>query len=134
LATETYIIDASATVHALLVDGFSAWPGARFAAPTLLWSEVTAALRQLEWRNELGAADVADALDRLNRAPIRATASAGLARDAWRLAVEFGWAKTYDAEYVALAARMAAPLVTLDARLRATASSAVRIIGPTEIA
>lgn len=37
---------------------------------------------------------------------------------AWRIADDFGWAKTYDAEYVALAKLSECLLVTLDARLR----------------
>jgi hypothetical protein len=36
----------------------------------------------------------------------------------WKLAEEFGWAKTYDAEYVALAKLNNCRLVTVDGRLR----------------
>jgi predicted nucleic acid-binding protein len=38
--------------------------------------------------------------------------------EAWRLADVLGWAKTYDAEYVAMARLLGCRLVTLDARLR----------------
>jgi predicted nucleic acid-binding protein len=41
----------------------------------------------------------------------------GLARTAWEVADEFGWAKTYDAHYVALARLRDCRLVTIDERL-----------------
>lgn len=40
---------------------------------------------------------------------------------AWRLADRFDWAKTYDAEYLALASLLEAKLVTFDKRLRRAA-------------
>ena len=42
----------------------------------------------------------------------------GLTAAAWRLADELGWAKTYDAHYVALAQLASCKLVTLDERLQ----------------
>lgn len=54
----------------------------------------------------------------------------GLAMAAWEVTEEFGWAKTYDAEYVALAKISDCRLVTVDGRLRrgptAWASSSLR--------
>jgi hypothetical protein len=47
----------------------------------------------------------------------------------WRIADEMGWAKTYDAEFVALAALLRGRLVT-DVRLRAALGFVVR---PTEL-
>jgi predicted nucleic acid-binding protein len=40
-----------------------------------------------------------------------------LGREAWRISDEFGWAKTYDAEYLALAILLNAKLVTFDRRM-----------------
>ncbi|MGH3452667.1 MAG: type II toxin-antitoxin system VapC family toxin [Haloechinothrix sp.] len=40
-----------------------------------------------------------------------------LGREAWRIADELGWAKTYDAEYLALAFLVDGRLVTFDRRL-----------------
>lgn len=52
---------------------------------------------------------------------------------AWRLAEDLGWAKTYDAEYVALAQLVDSPLVSIDERLRRGAGHVVRILGPAEL-
>ncbi len=57
-------------------------------------------------------------LDRLLGAPVQAVELGGLMREAWKVAEEMGWAKTYDANYVALARMLACRLVTLDARMR----------------
>jgi predicted nucleic acid-binding protein len=40
---------------------------------------------------------------------------------AWSIADDLGWAKTYDAEYLALASLLRSGLVTLDRRLRSAA-------------
>ena len=57
-----------------------------------------------------------------------------LLAEAWRTANRCGFARLYDAAYVALAVRTGATLVTLDGRLRAgPASGLVTILGPTEL-
>jgi len=52
---------------------------------------------------------------------------------AWAIADALGWAKTYDAEYVALAQFVDCSLLTLDARLARGASAVVRTIGPDQV-
>jgi predicted nucleic acid-binding protein len=55
--------------------------------------------------------------------------------EAWDIASRYGFARLYDAAYVALAKRHSATLVTLDARLRRSpASRLATIVGPTELA
>jgi predicted nucleic acid-binding protein len=49
------------------------------------------------------------------------------------VAEELGWAKTYDAEYVALARLLQCRLVTLDARLRRGADRLGFVIAPSEL-
>jgi predicted nucleic acid-binding protein len=44
-----------------------------------------------------------------------------------------GWAKTYDAEYVALARLLGCRLVTLDARLRRGADRLGFVVAPHEL-
>ncbi len=49
------------------------------------------------------------------------------------LARDLGWAKTYDAEYVALARLLKAPLVTIDGRLARAVGNLVQIIAPADL-
>ena len=46
---------------------------------------------------------------------------------------EMGWARTYDAEYVALARLLDCRLVTLDSRLRRGADRLGLVVSPTEL-
>ena len=65
--------------------------------------------------------DARSALLRLEGAPVSSSRPGALGEEAWRVADAFGWAKTYDAEFVALAKLLRCKLVTADARLaRAT--------------
>ena len=102
-------------------------------APALLWSEATSALRELVWRERLTADEAHLALARLLDAKIERRASRRLYEEAAALARELGWAKTYDAEYVALARMLGCRLVTLDGRLRRGAGKFAEIVGPTEL-
>ncbi len=44
-----------------------------------------------------------------------------------------GWAKSYDAEYVALARLLACPLLTADARLRRGAARGIQTMAPVDL-
>jgi hypothetical protein len=50
-----------------------------------------------------------------------------------KVANELGWAKTYDANYVALARLLKCRLVTLDARMRRGTARLGFVVGPTEL-
>lgn len=52
---------------------------------------------------------------------------------AWTLADELGWAKTYDAEYVALAQILDIPLLTVDGRLARGVAHLVPVVGPADL-
>lgn len=72
-------------------------------------------------------------LDVLTAAPVRKRDHRRLLSEAWRIADELGWAKTYDAEYVALASLLDARLVTLDGRLRRGAERLGFVVTPAEL-
>jgi predicted nucleic acid-binding protein len=95
------VIDASALVQACLAAaGVSLFGSEALVAPPLLWSEALSAIRELRWRREISDDLAARAFDALLGAPVRRRAPHQLYREAWRVADELGWAKTYDAEYV----------------------------------
>lgn len=128
------VIDASAGIQACLAaEGFAPLEGQELCAPPLFWSETTSVLHEMLWRREISSKLANIARDRLGQAPVRRQRPKRLHREAWRIAGELGWAKTYDAECVALASSLGCPLLTIDARLAATASRLVDVVGPTEL-
>src|SRR5437588_337875 len=98
------VIDASVTLDAMLSPGgLDALAHLDLVSPPLMWSEATSALREVTWRGLLGREAALVGLERLANAPIEVRSPGTLHREAWSLAEELRWAKTYDAEYVALA-------------------------------
>jgi predicted nucleic acid-binding protein len=69
----------------------------------------------------------------LTEAPITVRNPRGLGAEAWRVADELGWARTYDAEYLALARLSGCRVVTADARLRRGADRTGLVVGPDEL-
>jgi predicted nucleic acid-binding protein len=101
--------------------------------PPLLWSETTAALRQAAFRRSVTEVDASAALARFISSPIGRRSPRRLYEEAWVLAAQLGWAKTYDAEYVALARLLDCPLLTTDGRLKRRTAHLAEVIGPTEL-
>jgi len=89
-------------------------------APPLLWSEVPSVLSEMAFRGTISRGLAGQGLARFleGRIAITERRPEGLTASAWGLAGEFGWAKTYDAEYLALARLLDCRLLTLDMRLR----------------
>ena len=86
-------------------------------APTLLRSQTLSALHESAHAGEISRDAALDRLARIWAMPIRLLGDAVLRRQAWKVADQFGWAETYDAEYVALTLLQGDALVTLDAEL-----------------
>ena len=96
-------------------------------APTLLRSQVLSALHEAVHTGKL-AADVAhDRLAATRGLRIRLLGDAVLQRRAWEIANQFGWAETYDAEYLALTLLQADAFVTLDKKLARSAKEVVSV-------
>jgi predicted nucleic acid-binding protein len=127
------VVDATVALAAAATDdGFDYFDDELFAPP-LMWSESRSVLHEMLWRGEVEAADAVLTRVRLERSRVRPRAPAKLGTEAWDLANELGWAKTYDAEYVALAGLLKCRLVTLDARLRRGAARLGYVVGPHEV-
>ncbi len=117
----TTVVDASALLYALLVpSGAAATVRARLRAedchaPHLIDAELGNVLRRRVSRGELAAEDAAELL-RVGPTLIdhRYEMTGALARSAWAHHQDLAF---YDALYVALAERLAVPLLTADARL-----------------
>ncbi len=90
-------------------------------APSLLWPEVRSALRVARWRGLLSDEDSSEALRVLESGTIGERRHRKLGKEAWRIADLLGWSKTYDAEYLALAALLAVPIATFDHRVAGAA-------------
>jgi predicted nucleic acid-binding protein len=113
--------------------GFERLRAFELIAPPLLWLEAESVLHAALWRGELREEQAHEVRSRLRAAPIASDAPADLPDLAWALADQMGWAKTYDANYVALARRRACRLVTLDARLRRGTARLGLVVGPVEL-
>jgi predicted nucleic acid-binding protein len=129
------VLDASAAVYLTVMDGtWSGWDRYLVHAPPLMWSETLSGLSQAAHRGELSGASLDRALDRLEAFPVVASAAdATHRRDTLDIARQRGWAKTYDAEYVALARTLGCPVLTTDRRLQRGAGGLIDIVGPSDL-
>lgn len=72
---------------------------------------------EMSWRKEISKERAKLMLTRLLKADIEIRSPKGLTEAAWDVADELGWAKTYDAQYVALARMLDCMLVSIDERM-----------------
>jgi predicted nucleic acid-binding protein len=128
------VLDASAALRAL---GSSAARATltrfRLIGPPLLRSEVTSALHEALWRRQIDEAAAAAHRAAFARLDVTTDAPDELHAVAWAIADELGIAKTYDAEYLALARIRGTRVLTTDARLRRGAARTGLVIDPSEL-
>lgn len=129
----TFVVDASVAVASLVEEGGLGRLGDDLIAPPLMWSEARATLRLQVWQSRVPVQDGEVMLDRLERLDVARRAPARLGREAWAVARELGWARTYDAEYIALARLTGRRVVTLNGRLRRGADRLGLVIGLDEL-
>jgi predicted nucleic acid-binding protein len=105
----------------------------KLIAPPLLWSEVRSVLREAAWRRDISDEQARRSMEAFQRSSVRERNPKRLGETAWRIADELGFAKTHDAEYLALAELVGCRFVTLDERLRRGADRLGFVISPDEI-
>lgn len=130
----TLVVDASVALWACGAGGsFGPLDEHDLVAPWLMWSEFSSSLHASVWRRVVTRRTASAMLESLTRAPLAPRTHPELRGESWRVADEFGWAKTYDAEYVALASLLDCRLVTVDARLRRGADRLNFVVTPSEL-
>lgn len=98
-----------------------------------MWSEATSGLRQGVWRGELTEEKARLALSDLDALDVGRRSPRHLHRLAFEIATELGWAKTYDAEFLALARIEGATVLSVDARLVRGAAHTGLVTSPGEL-
>ena len=128
------VVDASVCLDICLsAAGWELLAGHQLLAPPLLGSELSSALRSLDWRRAVSPELVKVARARFAQSPVELTAPDDHFERAWAVAAQLGWAKTYDAEYIALAQARGVALLTIDERLQRGATGLVPIVTPAEL-
>jgi predicted nucleic acid-binding protein len=128
------VVDATVALSASGADeGFGQLGDEDLVAPPLMWSEARSVLHELAWRGDVAPEDAEATRARLERCPVDRRSPRQLGAMSWEIATELGWAKTYDAEYVALARLLGCRVVTLDARLRRGADRLGIVVAPHEL-
>ena len=133
VAPRPVVLDSSVALAASMAGGLR-FPGRwRWLAPTLMTSEVSSALHEARWRGELTPAEAVEARRVFSNLPVDLHDSAGLVDGGWAVADELGRPTTYAAEFLALARREEALLVTADMRLRRGAARLGFVVDPVEL-
>jgi predicted nucleic acid-binding protein len=120
------VVDAGVVVR-IASTGFEVSARHELLAPTLLRSQTLSILHEAVHRGEMPGDLARDHLAAIQRMSIRLLGDAVLRRRAWDLADQWGWASTYDAEYIALTQLQANALVTLDFNLVRAAEGVVEM-------
>jgi predicted nucleic acid-binding protein len=117
------VVDANVAMAAAAhPSGFALFRGTDLVAPSLLWSEVRSALHVGLWRGVISSELARSSLKELESGAVKERRNKRLGIEAWNVSDELGWAKTYDAEYLALARLLGAELATLDHRMQRAAA------------
>ncbi len=105
----------------------------QLVAPTLIRSQVLAALYGSVRRAEIEKAEAERRLEYLRGLRLRLLGDRVLQRVAWKLAEQLGWPDTFVAEYLALTQLQADAFVCLDYELSREVSGIVRVASIEEL-
>jgi predicted nucleic acid-binding protein len=125
------VVDSSVAIAAA-ASGVGLPASHHYLAPRLMWSEAMSALHEGQWRQEMTPREAEAARRALTALPIQRDDPQDLQDVAWRIADELGLAKTYDAEFLALARIRNCRVLTADARLRRVGDRLGLVLDPVE--
>jgi predicted nucleic acid-binding protein len=121
-----FVIDAGVALK-LAVETNAIATGHQLLAPTLLRTEVLAALYVQARAGKITKKDAGLRLDQLRRLRIRLLGDRVLQARAWTIAEQLGWSSTEQAEYLALTQLQADAFVTGDKSLASEARKVVAV-------
>ena len=102
--------------------GFELLEDEDLVGPPLLWSEARSALHVSLWRGLISRELAEQTLSFIESGKVKERKHRRLGAESWAIADQLAWAKTYDAEYLALARLLDSTLITFDRRLHKAAS------------
>jgi predicted nucleic acid-binding protein len=121
-----YVIGPDVAVH-LAHDQTAICDEHRLLAPTLFRSQVLSRLYRAVRQDELTKTEADRHLAYLRALRIRLLGDSALQSRAWKIADQFGWSDTLDAEYIALTQLQADAFITLDNNLARAVTGVVTI-------
>ena len=128
------VVDANVAVYSCNAGRDLGWlSNDELCAPALLWPEFRSAVRGAAWRGEISIERSHQLVAALGRLPVAPRSNRRLGAEALRIAELLGWARSYDAEYCALASLLKCRLVTFDGRLRRGADRLGFVVTPAEL-
>lgn len=128
------VVDPTIVVAACYTPfGLSRYRRFRLVAPQLMPYEATSMLHELSRRKALSRRHARLMLNRLAEVPVELRAPFGVHEDAWTVADDQEWDRTYSAEYLALARTLGCPVLTLDKKLAGKVSKKGLVITPDAI-
>lgn len=114
------VLDTNVALAAAMAPGgLGRFAGEELVAPPLLWPEARSAISVAARRGQIRPSAAANLRDALQGGLIREHRPPELWDQVWELTRRLGWSKTYDAEFLAVAAIEDAPLLTFDRRVLA---------------
>lgn len=116
------VLDANVLLAAAATEqGLGLLNDHELVGPPLLWPEARSALHVSLWRGLISKELAEHCLAVLGSKSIVERRHRRLGSETWRIADRLGWAKTYDAEYLALAQLLDCPVVSFDRRVQQAA-------------